>query len=550
MSSTQVLQEYLVSVGFKIQDAQLSKLESKLGSTGQRILAFGKTAIAASVAVAAATVKFEYSMREMYFASRLAGSSISGIKAMQVAGEKFGITAGDMASSIQTLGVSLRLTPGLREYAEALTGISLKGKSAIEVQEALMSSAAVNQGGVAGERIGADIMNKITGMSAEDFLKYKDNHASIRSEAAKTKAVLDSQGFGSGKQVDNALKLTSSIDDVKVALEAIGANKLDKVAAGLNSMADGAKHLIDEMDGVVSAVDKLSYALDALVLAQGGKMLLKLLGIGGGSAATAGGGAAAIASSAALPIVGAIAAPVAAAVLLQSHQDEIDKAAGRKTQSQYAAAGPSFFDVLLGRDRGNSRQSSSGKISGLSTGSDSSFAKLESLHGLPKGLLTGMWGAESSYGKKMLSPAGAKGHFGFMDGTAKQYGVSNPNDLNQSAAGASSMMQHLMSKYGNTQLALQAYNWGEGNVDAFLKTGRGVNGQSMPLETQNYPNRVASMAGGTYLGSSSNGAVSVVQNNDIKINASGVTPEAASKAMVSTYESSLQNLSREAVGRS
>ena len=57
------------------------------------------------------------------------------------------------------------------------------------------------------------------------------------------------------------------------------------------------------------------------------------------------------------------------------------------------------------------------------------FASLEQQHGLPAGLLDAVWATESSRGKRMLSPAGAQGHFQFMPATAKQYGLTDANDL-------------------------------------------------------------------------------------------------------------------------
>jgi len=44
-------------------------------------------------------------------------------------------------------------------------------------------------------------------------------------------------------------------------------------------------------------------------------------------------------------------------------------------------------------------------------------------------------------------------------------------------------------------MALYAYNWGAGNVDAWIKTGRGVNGQEMPQETADYAPAVLARAG-------------------------------------------------------
>ena len=121
------------------------------------------------------------------------------------------------------------------------------------------------------------------------------------------------------------------------------------------------------------------------------------------------------------------------------------------------------------------------------TGADSTslFSALERKENLPPGTLDKYWEAESTRGKNMRSPAGAMGHFQFMPDTAKQYGVSNPDDLADSAAGAARFLHHLYGKYGNDDRRVAAaYNWGEGNVD---RKGLGA----APAETQAYMDKVA-----------------------------------------------------------
>jgi len=108
------------------------------------------------------------------------------------------------------------------------------------------------------------------------------------------------------------------------------------------------------------------------------------------------------------------------------------------------------------------------------------FARLEKANGLPKGLLDSVWQQESGRGKNMLSSKGAKGHFQFMDGTAKAYGLQDPNNLNQSATKAAQMFKDLLHEFhGNLSKALAAYNWGSGHVEK-----NGLN--HLPLETQRY----------------------------------------------------------------
>ncbi|MBG0879431.1 lytic transglycosylase domain-containing protein [Burkholderia sp. 9775_39] len=122
--------------------------------------------------------------------------------------------------------------------------------------------------------------------------------------------------------------------------------------------------------------------------------------------------------------------------------------------------------------------------------SNSLFSSLESQYGLPHGLLDSVWAVESGRGANMLSPAGAMGHFQFMPATAKQYGLSDPGDLQQSATAAARMYSDLLkANGGDLDRALAAYNWGQGNLN------RGGLGAA-PSETRKYIAAVeASMAG-------------------------------------------------------
>lgn len=117
------------------------------------------------------------------------------------------------------------------------------------------------------------------------------------------------------------------------------------------------------------------------------------------------------------------------------------------------------------------------------------FSMLEAKHGLPQGLLDAVWAAESGRGKNMRSSAGAQGHFQFMPGTAKTYGLSDPYDLPQSADAAARYYANLSKRFGgDVPKMLAGYNWGEGNVE---KKGMG----NLPEETRGYIAKITSMMG-------------------------------------------------------
>ena len=79
---------------------------------------------------------------------------------------------------------------------------------------------------------------------------------------------------------------------------------------------------------------------------------------------------------------------------------------------------------------------------------------------------------ESRYRLDAVSPKGARGPMQFMPDTAKRFGVRNPHDPQQAIDAAARYLRDLLRKFGGRlDLALAAYNAGEGTVESF-QTGK------------------------------------------------------------------------------
>lgn len=127
---------------------------------------------------------------------------------------------------------------------------------------------------------------------------------------------------------------------------------------------------------------------------------------------------------------------------------------------------------------------------------DSRLSAVSQKYGIPQHMLYSVWAQESRKGNmKKSSAAGAKGHFQFMPGTAKAYGISGREwDFDASSDAAARYFQWLLKHYnGDHSKALAAYNWGNGNLDKAIKQyGTGWFAH-MPKETQGYVNSINKM---------------------------------------------------------
>jgi hypothetical protein len=93
--------------------------------------------------------------------------------------------------------------------------------------------------------------------------------------------------------------------------------------------------------------------------------------------------------------------------------------------------------------------------------------------------------AESDYNPRIVSHKGARGLMQLMPATAERFGVTNSFDPRENIYGGTRYLRWLLKKFdGNADLAVAAYNAGEGNVWKY---------EGVPpfRETVNYIHRIA-----------------------------------------------------------
>ena len=122
------------------------------------------------------------------------------------------------------------------------------------------------------------------------------------------------------------------------------------------------------------------------------------------------------------------------------------------------------------------------------------FAK----HGLPPELVW-MAEVESAWNPKAESPVGAKGLFQLMPETARSLGLvvntqhDDRTDPQKNADAAARYLKQLHKRFGNWDLAVAAYNGGQGRVSRAIgsgDTGFSAVSPKLPRETRMYVPKV------------------------------------------------------------
>jgi len=139
MSNSEVLQEYLIKLGYKTDLLSLRRFEDTLGGTTKSLLRTSSAVTGVVLATGAATAAFAYNMRRMYFASELSNSSVKNLKGVEFASKQIGVANGAMEDSIHSLAQSIRTQPGMEQFINSL-GVPTNGRDVSDVALDLVSA--------------------------------------------------------------------------------------------------------------------------------------------------------------------------------------------------------------------------------------------------------------------------------------------------------------------------------------------------------------------------------------------------------------------------
>ncbi|EPB9884018.1 lytic transglycosylase domain-containing protein [Yersinia enterocolitica] len=120
MSNAETIKDFLVSLGFDLDEAGEKKFSAVVAGVTANVLKMGAVVEGAALAVVGFTTKIASGLDKVYFSSQRTGASVAGIKALGYAASQLGVDAASAQGSLESLARFIRNSPGAEGFLNRL----------------------------------------------------------------------------------------------------------------------------------------------------------------------------------------------------------------------------------------------------------------------------------------------------------------------------------------------------------------------------------------------------------------------------------------------
>jgi hypothetical protein len=303
------LKEYLVALGFKIDDATYKKFNAALATSAKEAAGLGSVVVGAATAIGVSVEKVAEEYRNLGFVAQRTGETVSSLKNFSYAAKQIGIDVGSSQSALESFAAAMRLNPGVKAFVQANGGT---GKDTIEQ----LTNFVAQQKALYGESnyYVAAMKAQLAGIPEGTFLQIWNNLPKMKAAAADIKKLREEAGLA-GDDVDRKAEHFAGAWDHLWETLGVGKDRIafdlmeptEKAVVALDDLIQRFNKADDASDGFLGKIVGITTALGGTTTALA--LVLRMLGLGGVAGAAVKGGGRLLLGAATNPVVaGAIAA--------------------------------------------------------------------------------------------------------------------------------------------------------------------------------------------------------------------------------------------------
>lgn len=195
------LKEFLVAVGFTVDENSYSKFNTKIGKATAGTLELGTAVAATAVAIEVAVAKMARQFEDLFYVSQRTNSAVRSLQSFEYGARNIGVTSDQARGAVEGLARAMRSSPGVGSLLNQL-GVQTQGREGTQIMSDLVGQLKKMPFYLAaqyGQLVGLDPDTLLMMMSRYDeMLKAQEDYSKRSKDAGidTKKLAEDSRNFG------------------------------------------------------------------------------------------------------------------------------------------------------------------------------------------------------------------------------------------------------------------------------------------------------------------------------------------------------------------
>ncbi|WP_145498549.1 lytic transglycosylase domain-containing protein [Yersinia bercovieri] len=253
MSNAETIKDFLVSLGFELDEAGEKKFSAVVAGVTANVLKMGAVVEGAALAVVGFTTKIADGLDKVYFASQRTGASVAGIKALGYAASQLGVDAASAQGSLESLARFIRNSPGAEGFLNRLGIQTRSANGSMRDTSAIFTGLGAKLSSMPYYR--ANQYAQMLGIDENTLMAMRKGLGGFGSEYALTAKKI---GFNADTAAKQSNRFMTSMRNLTMTLgqarDKIGANLANGLAGDIDSLR---KQLLDNWPKIETVLMKV-----------------------------------------------------------------------------------------------------------------------------------------------------------------------------------------------------------------------------------------------------------------------------------------------------
>ncbi|HDL7836921.1 TPA: lytic transglycosylase domain-containing protein [Yersinia enterocolitica] len=253
MSNAETIKDFLVSLGFELDEAGEKKFSAVVAGVTANVLKMGAVVEGAALAAVGFTTKIASGLDKVYFASQRTGASVAGIKALGYAASQLGVDATSAQGSLESLARFIRNSPGAEGFLNRLGIQTRSANGSMRDTSAIFTGLSAKLSSMPYYR--ANQYAQMLGIDENTLMAMRKGLGQFSSEYALTAKKI---GFNAEVAAKQSNRFMTSMRNLTMtfgqARDKIGANLANGLAGDIDSLR---KQLLDNWPKIEAVLMKV-----------------------------------------------------------------------------------------------------------------------------------------------------------------------------------------------------------------------------------------------------------------------------------------------------